>query len=59
MPLHCLVKYECLKTGGNLKYVAINDKSQGSTAKHLTCGELLHYKFITQFAIETTTTTTV
>jgi len=52
MPLHYLVKYECQKTGGNLKYVAINDKSQGSTAKHLSCGELLHYKFITQFAIE-------
>jgi len=28
----------------------INDKSQGSLAKHLSCGELLHYKFIIQFA---------
>jgi len=32
--------------------VAINDKSQGSTAKHLSYDELLHYKFIIQFAGE-------
>ena len=30
--------------------IVINDKSQDSTAKHLSCDELLHYKFITQFA---------
>ena len=30
--------------------IAINDKSQGSTAKHLSWDRLLHYKFITQFA---------
>jgi len=30
--------------------IAINDKSQDSTAKHLSCDGLLHYKFITQFA---------
>jgi len=32
--------------------IAINDKSQDSTAKHLSCNGLLHYKFITQFAGE-------
>jgi len=31
----------------------INDKSQDSTAKHLSCDGLIHYKFITQFAGET------
>jgi len=30
----------------------INDKSQDSTAKHLSCDELLRYKFIIQFASE-------
>jgi len=30
----------------------LNDKSQDSTAKHLSYGELLYYKFITQFAGE-------
>ena len=33
--------------------IVINDKSQDSTAKHLSCDGLLHYKFITQFAGET------
>jgi len=28
----------------------INDKSQGSTTKHLRCNVLLYYKFIIQFA---------
>ena len=28
--------------------IVINDKSQGSTAKHLRCDELLYYTFITQ-----------
>jgi len=32
--------------------IAINDKSQGSTAKHLSYDELLHCKFIIQFAGE-------
>ena len=32
--------------------IVINDKSQGSTAKHLRCDGLLHYKFIIQFADE-------
>ena len=31
--------------------IVINDKSQGSTAKHLSC-DGLHYTFITQFAVE-------
>ena len=30
----------------------INDKSQDSTVKHSSCNELLHYKFIIQFAGE-------
>jgi len=30
----------------------INDKSQGSIAKHLSCDGLLHDKFIIQFAGE-------
>jgi len=30
----------------------INDKSQDSTAKHLSWDELLHYKFIIQLAGE-------
>jgi len=30
----------------------LHDKSQDSTAKHLSCGELLHYKFIIQSAGE-------
>jgi len=31
---------------------AINDKSQNSAAKQLSCGEVLYYKFIVQFAGE-------
>ena len=34
------------------KCIVINDKSQGSIAKHLSWDGLLHYKFITQFAGE-------
>jgi len=30
----------------------LNGKSQDSIAKHLSCDELLHYKFIIQFAGE-------
>jgi len=32
--------------------IVINDKSQDSTATHLSYDGLLHYKFITQFARE-------
>jgi len=32
--------------------IVINDKSQGSTVKYLSCDGLLHYKFIIQFAGE-------
>jgi len=32
--------------------IVINDKSEGSTAKHLNCDGLLHYRFIIQFAGE-------
>ena len=32
--------------------IVINDKSQCSTVKHLSCDGLLHYKFIIQFAGE-------
>jgi len=32
--------------------IVINDKSQGSTAKHLRCDELLYYTFIIQSAGE-------
>jgi len=34
--------------------IVINDKSQGSIAKHLSCDGLLHYKYIIQFAGERT-----
>jgi len=30
----------------------MNDKSQGSIAKHVSCAELLHYKYIIQFAVK-------
>ena len=30
--------------------IVINDKSHDSTAKHLSCAGLRHYKFIFQFA---------
>jgi len=32
--------------------IVINDKSQGSVAKHLSWDGLLHYKFVIQFAGE-------
>ena len=32
--------------------IVINDKSQGSIAKHLSCDGLFHYKCIIQFACE-------
>ena len=31
-------------------FIVVNDKSQGSIAKHSRCDELLHYKSIIQFA---------
>jgi len=34
--------------------IVINDKSQYSTAKHLSYDELLHYKFVTHCAGERT-----
>jgi len=52
MSLHYLVKYECQKTGMSEICIVINDKLQGSTAKHLSYDVLLHYKFIIQFAGE-------
>jgi len=33
-------------------YIVINDKAQGSIAKHLRCDELLYYTFIIQSADE-------
>jgi len=37
------------ETDGNLNFVCgINDKSRGSIAKHLSCDELLCYKFNTR-----------
>jgi len=41
MSLHYLVKYQCQKTGSNLKY---------SIAKHLSYDGLLHYKFVSHCA---------
>jgi len=40
---HCLAANQC---------VVINDKSQGTVAKHLSWDGLLYYKFIIQFADE-------
>ena len=50
MSLHYLVKYECQKS--HQSEIVINDKSQGSIAKHLMCDELLYYTFIIQSAGE-------
>ena len=33
-------------------HIVINDKSQGSEAKHLSCDRLLHYVYITECAGE-------
>ena len=53
MLLHYLVKYQCQKTGSNLKKcIMLNNKSQDSTAKHFSYDGLLHYKFIVLFAGE-------
>ena len=37
---------------GRLICIVINEKSQGSIAKHLSCDELVHYNFIVHFAGE-------
>jgi len=37
------VKYECQKRHQSEIYIVINDKSQGSIAKHFRCYELLYY----------------
>jgi len=51
MLLHYLVKYESQKKWRQSEIcTVINDKSQGSIAKHLRNDELLYYAFITQFA---------
>jgi len=46
MSLHYLVKYECQKWYHSEIHIAINDESQGGTAKKLKCDELLYYTFI-------------
>jgi len=47
------VKYECQKKWHQSEIrIVINDKSQGSIAKHLRCDELLYYTVITQSAGE-------
>ena len=52
MSLHYLVKYECPKWRQSEICIVINDKSQGSIAKHLRCDELLYYALIIQSAGE-------
>jgi len=47
-----LVKYECQKTGGNLKYVLIDDESESSIANRLRYDGVFYYNFIIQFAGE-------
>jgi len=46
------VKYECQKWHQSEICIVINDKSQGSIAKHLKCDKLLYYTFIIQSAGE-------
>ena len=50
MSLHYLLKYVCQKKSEIC--IIINDKLQGSIAKHLRCDELLYYTFIIQSAGE-------
>ena len=53
MSQHYLVEYECQKKWRQSeKCIAINEKSQSSTAKHLRNDELFHYTFIIQSAGE-------
>jgi len=46
------VKYDRQKWHQSDTCIVINDKSQGSIAKHLRCDELLYYTFISQSAGE-------
>jgi len=46
------VKYDRQKWHQSDICIVINDKSQGSIAKHLRCDELLYYTFISQSAGE-------
>ena len=53
MSLHYLVKYECQKKRQQSEIcIVINDKSQDSTAKHLSYDGLLHNKFVNHCAGE-------
>ena len=52
MSLHYLVKYEAEKWHHSEIHIAINDESQVSIAKNLTCDELLYYTFIIHSAGE-------
>jgi len=47
MSLHYLVKYECQKRCQSELCIVINDKSQGTVAKHLRNYELIYYTFVT------------
>jgi len=46
------VKYECHKMWQSEICVVINDKSHNNTVNHFSCDELVHYKFIVQFAAD-------
>jgi len=53
MSLHYLVKYERQKKWSQSEICSvINDKAQGSIAKHLGNDELIYHTFITQSAAE-------
>ena len=52
MSLHYLVKYECRKWHHSEIRIAINDESQDSIAKNLSCDQLLYYTFIIHSAGE-------
>jgi len=52
MSILYLVKYECQKTGGNLKYVLRLMTNHKVVKKHLSCDGLLHCEYIIQFAGE-------
>jgi len=53
MSLHYLVKYERQKKWSQSEICSvINDKSQGSIAKHLWIDELIYHTVITQSAAE-------
>jgi len=52
MSLHYLGKYECQKWRQSEICIVMNDKSEGSIAKHLRCDELVYYTVIIQSAGE-------